>query len=162
MIQHQPKATMQNTVLQWCMYLQVQEMKRYYINHTTWLQESKILQRKPREKYIDYILTRIPHFARFMRFQRWSWIITYVLASWAKRNPDIQIPESKWVVSLLFHPLRRTTMQDMSSLLSLFNASAANCLAALCGSFVFLAISTASWLDMTWISRKKWEIDKHV
>lgn len=49
------------------------------------------------------------------------------------------------------YPQKRTTIQEMSSLLSRFRASVANCLAPLSGSFIFLAMSTASWLDITWI-----------
>lgn len=48
-----------------------------------------------------------------------------------------------------FHTLNRTTMQEMSSLLSLFTASVANCFAAFCGSRIFRAMSTASWLVIT-------------
>ena len=49
-----------------------------------------------------------------------------------------------------FHPINRTTMQEISSLLSLCNASITSCFAPFCGSFIFSAMSTASWLDITW------------
>lgn len=53
--------------------------------------------------------------------------------------------------AIMFYPLNLTTTQDISSLLSRFNASATNCFAAFCGSLIFLAISTASWLLITWV-----------
>ena len=67
-------------------------------------------------------------------------------------SPNKQVLHSR--NSLMFYPLNRTTIHDISSLLSLFNASATSCLAAFCGSLVFLAISIASSLLSTWIIDK--------
>lgn len=47
------------------------------------------------------------------------------------------------------YTLNRTTTHDISSLLSLFNASAINCLAAVCGSLNLFTKSTASRLFIT-------------
>lgn len=69
------------------------------------------------------------------------------------RNPHIHTNNWIWRIfwSARFQDLKHITIQEMSSLLSLFNASDVSCLAALWGSLVFLAISTTSWFDITYI-----------
>lgn len=49
-----------------------------------------------------------------------------------------------------FHHLNLTTMQEISSLLSLLRASVVSSFAAFNGSLILLAISTASWLAITY------------
>lgn len=46
-------------------------------------------------------------------------------------------------------------MHEISSLLSLSNDSAISCFAAFSGSLIFFAMSTASWLAMTWINYRQ-------
>ena len=81
-------------------------------------------------------------------------LFIHLITNIVVRQPNLLVFCSPWNPPWVWsiYALNRTTMHDMSSLLSLFNASAVNCLAAAYGSLYLLAKSTTSWLFITWYS----------
>ena len=75
-------------------------------------------------------------------------LFIHLITNIVVRQPNLLVFFSPWKSSVnrlrSIYALNRTTMHDMSSLLSLFNASAVNCLAAAYGSLYLLAKSTTS------------------